>query len=693
MKPDTHQKNYRSTVGAGVKMSIDESATAHIMDVLTKLYSDPLLAIEREYATNALDSNIEAGNGLPIEVTLPTTMEPTLTISDQGIGLNAEDIAEIYSRYGTSTKRETNEAVGMLGLGCKSALSYTDQFTLIGRKDGVTTTVLISRDEDGAGSMTVVDETADFQPDGVTVSIPIKLNDVDDARTKAMRFFKFWEPGTVLVDGEEPPRIDGMWLDERTLLTKDEDVTESLVVMGNVPYPLTDGAPSLYEQPGYGRRVLHGGRWVYEKWQAVVFVPIGSVNFAPSRESLMDTKRTRATLDSARLHIKQTLEASIRKNIAEAKDAKDAQERLLDGKSLGINLTDATWNGRVVMLSLKREQPAGTYPSSGPEDWETEKALKHSYLFLNPRARKAGERSSTVSLANVQDHHIIVGFDGKNWTNVKRAKLELFMQQKGIDRIPPLLAVDKLTPDEKFWLKGWTTWKWEHIAATELPKVVNSDGSTVRLKGSYDVNLDGSMERGTPANKVAEWAKTRGLYWTHGNVWSAAHHSAIKQGVIPAQGSVVVALGANRVEKFKRDFPQAKELNAAAREAAERWVKNQDAEKVRAYSIQRESNIELLKGLDATRLDDPDLREVHRLATKDVSDHIAAVAKYSRWIGPAHDGAPSLYDKAKQAAWADKVLAKYPLYHSIGRYNVNSPKAKDHLILYLNTVYSTEKGA
>ena len=41
-----------------------------------------------------------------------------------------EDIHSIYSQYGESTKRGTNAQNGMLGLGCKSALTYTNQFTM-----------------------------------------------------------------------------------------------------------------------------------------------------------------------------------------------------------------------------------------------------------------------------------------------------------------------------------------------------------------------------------------------------------------------------------------------------------------------------------------------------------------------------------------------------------------------------------
>lgn len=690
MKPDAKTKGYRSNAGVGVKMSIDESATAHIMDILTKMYSDPLSAVIREYSTNAWDAHVMAGNDdLPIDVTLPSATNPVFKVHDQGIGLDADDIAEIYSRYGASTKRETNSAQGMLGIGCKSALSYTDQFTLTGRKNGVTTTVLISRDEDGAGSMTVVDEQTDFQPDGVTIQVPIKAQDVPEMHLKAAKFFMFWQPGTVLVDGTQPERVDGLWLDNHTLLTEDEAVGESLIVMGNVAYPLPSDVPTLYQQPLGVRGRYINGRYVSCRYHAVVFVPIGSVNFAPSRESLMDTRKTRKTLDAARRHITETLRESILAKIANAPTAQEAQQELIRGRDViaAQELAGATWNGREVILSLKRGRPTpqghpGVPDYSSPDDWDVEQALKYSYLYLGHArgARKSGERSTTLDLQHEQGVHIIVGFDGKNWTNVKRAKLELYMTAKGHSPMPRLVALDKLTPDEKFWLDGWTTHKWEDIAAVELPKTTTADGKAVRIRGSYDCLWKNDYSEGKPAHEIAA-AQNAGtpVYWYHGNKWQVKYVRPVKDRTINPDDSIIVCLGANRIEKFKRDFPKAVRLEDAAKDVAERWFKTQDSETIKAYTVQRACETDLLKRLDGDKLADPDLRELHRLASRDVNAYTRAVEKYQRYITAKDD---------KAEAWGDAVLAKYPLYRNLG-YNVN----KDHLILYLNAAYNAEKGA
>ena len=61
-----------------VSFGIKESGLSHIFNVLrNQLYSDKVLAVIREYSTNAVDAHIEVGKAdTPIKVTLPTQMTP-----------------------------------------------------------------------------------------------------------------------------------------------------------------------------------------------------------------------------------------------------------------------------------------------------------------------------------------------------------------------------------------------------------------------------------------------------------------------------------------------------------------------------------------------------------------------------------------------------------------------------------------
>lgn len=279
-------------------MTFDENSIAHLMSVLTDLYSDKELAVIREYSTNALDAHRAIGNPGPIEVTLPTVMSPVFVVKDDGVGMTVSQVTENFSKYGWSSKRDNDDEVGMLGLGCKSGLSYTSQFTMVTVHDGVRAVVLVTREEHGGGVVQIIDTAATGEPNGTEVTIPVSM-----PRTfaeKARQFFSYWDAGTVMVDGE---LLETMWTKPpETAIVIDPDVIlfpyrghgympKHHVVMGGVAYPVSyeDFKLDLGSSSRYNSSSNHG-------FHVVARVPIGTVNFTPSREALQYTKRTKETL-------------------------------------------------------------------------------------------------------------------------------------------------------------------------------------------------------------------------------------------------------------------------------------------------------------------------------------------------------------------------------------------------------------
>lgn len=75
-------------------VKLDASASQLIMDVLAKLYDNPVEAAIREYVSNAYDANVEAGSTEPVHLHVPTDDEPYLEVSDTGNGLLNEFVIE-----------------------------------------------------------------------------------------------------------------------------------------------------------------------------------------------------------------------------------------------------------------------------------------------------------------------------------------------------------------------------------------------------------------------------------------------------------------------------------------------------------------------------------------------------------------------------------------------------------------------
>lgn len=338
---------------------IDENGLGHILNVLSNVYSNKNLAVIREYSANARDSHVEAGQTRPIEVTLPTLLQPTFLVQDYGIGLSKDGILKTFGVYGTSTKRESNELIGALGIGSKAAFTLGQQFIVTGVKAGLKTVVLFALNDQNLPTMTVMaDEVSTNEPNGVLISLAVE--DVYTFSEEAHKFFSLWDQGTVLVDGEEPTPIwDGAnKINDRTFIADgDSDV---FVVMGSIKYRVE---PALLRtvrntfDSGSAYAVADSLTSWYVEHSLLIKVDIGDVDIAPSREALRDTPRTVAALQSYVQEIANTLTTSVQEKVNAEPNALDAiltftalRESL---KPLTVSRKDITYHGLAMTESVK----------------------------------------------------------------------------------------------------------------------------------------------------------------------------------------------------------------------------------------------------------------------------------------------------------------------------------------------------
>ena len=634
MKTETRVLDVVSTLeGEKIGMTIHEDALAHIMSVLTDLYSDPELAIIREYSTNAFDAHVEAGQTRPIEVTTPTALSPFFKVRDYGAGLDIDDIRNIYSQYGASTKRESDEVVGMLGLGCKSALTYTDQFTMSAIKNGVATQVSISRDEDGAGSMTVVAEYPTDEPSGVEITVPVKS--YNHLAHKAANFFRFWTEGTVLLNGEAPKRIDGVWIDDNLLLTQETD--GDMIVMGNVAYP----TPQDY----------------YNRWSTVAFVNIGDVTFTPSREALQMTPKTKNKIEQIKAEVNEKRDIAIRKQIDEADSRLEALKLWQNGISMGYR-GDATYKGQDIPKEFRADKDGIFTVVTAVKSWGS----------------RGWNREVTLPIATAAKSIWLTGYTEEGFTPYKRKKMAQWLaKQTEIQdhRNLTLILVDKLPQSD--WIDPKKVYDWADIAAEKI--VRHNNGSTPRAAGTYKmVIVNGEWKYDFP---VADVDVTKPLYFINQSQMNVNAVGTLQN--LHPKGFSLVVLGKNRLAKFQRDFPKAKEINANwFRETAQKWLKRLSKNAQIALAL-KVNGIDHLAKFDAEQIDDPKL---------------AALIEGAKFkdIAKVYDNWRRLYQNWIDLPKADtKVLDNYPLLTSSGRYGIINDKTKEHLYLYFNAVSAAEQ--
>ena len=179
-----------------VKMSLDLDSAQVLMQMLSKnLYSDSIGSTIRECASNALDSHRRAGSDKPIIVSFKRNSQADtyeFAVEDFGIGLDADDVVNIISKYGKSTKRDSNTELGMMGLGFKAPLAYSSSFYFVARKDGMERKYMMYEGED-TNSIDLLYERATDEPNGVKVIVPVSYSDRYNFNNKIKEQLAYFE--------------------------------------------------------------------------------------------------------------------------------------------------------------------------------------------------------------------------------------------------------------------------------------------------------------------------------------------------------------------------------------------------------------------------------------------------------------------------------------------------------------------
>ena len=162
-----------------IGMSLDLDSAQILMQMLSKnLYSDDIGSAIRDCASNALDSHRRAGVDTPIVVSLKSSdaYNYEFCVEDFGIGLDADDVRNIISKYGKSTKRNSATELGMMGLGFKAPLAYSSSFYFVCRKDGMERKYMMYEGED-TNTIDLLYEAETTERNGVKIIIPVKYSD------------------------------------------------------------------------------------------------------------------------------------------------------------------------------------------------------------------------------------------------------------------------------------------------------------------------------------------------------------------------------------------------------------------------------------------------------------------------------------------------------------------------------------
>lgn len=234
--------------------SIDAEDMRYIASLLRNNYSDTILATIREIVANAID----VSNGKKIDIQLPTKIEPNFIVRDYGTGLSEEDMMGLYTKYGKSTKRSSNNSIGGFGIGRFAPLSYTDSFIVVSVNEGFKTSYSIRVDEnDDTVVSRLCSEKNSEEPNGIYIQVPIENQHIEDFNKKFKNFSRYLQ-GNLNIKNDSFKYIEAeiscdtfdYFTDENVdywrRSSQNEECNKAYVLMGGIMYPVTDHAPENF---------------------------------------------------------------------------------------------------------------------------------------------------------------------------------------------------------------------------------------------------------------------------------------------------------------------------------------------------------------------------------------------------------------------------------------------------------------
>jgi len=350
--------------------AISATNQAHIMAILREgLYTDRILAVLREYASNAWDAHRMSGKAdLPIKVVLPTDMNPTLIIRDFGMGMSEDTIFNVFTQYGDSTKRDSNVGVGMLGIGSKSGFAYSDTFTVISYHGGKKRTYVAVLDHTDIGTMSRLCEDDCGDEVGIEIQIPVKRQDLWLFNEKAKSLFRYFDPKPNI--NMSLPTI-GRTTTKSGFINDDGSCynSEWIAVMGCVPYRVNmSQIQADLEKINIYQAVT--------KMSGGIFFDIGDVQISANREELKYTDATKNALVEKLAKVLQEYLVTLMKDLNSVATT-DWEKRI---KVMSIA---ARWQGSSLVL------PDADRGLSGERVflWNSSDSTKHpkTFIMLSPK--------------------------------------------------------------------------------------------------------------------------------------------------------------------------------------------------------------------------------------------------------------------------------------------------------------------
>lgn len=328
---------------------VDDSPFAFEL-LIKKLYKNPIQSIVRELSSNAWDSHQAAGTtDQLIEVDFPTNLDPYFTVKDFGTGLSPEQITDLYTVLFRSNRRDSNSFLGGYGLGSKSPLAYTDQFTVESRYQKVLYSYIVFTGPAGKPTISLATSHPTDEANGLTIKIPVLTQDHSNFRN-AGRDTLIWFPSVKTnIDLTHPiPLIQT----PSAFITVNRTYNSGCYArIGTVCYPIdTDKLPSS---------AFTDIAQYQKKGDLYLNFNIGELSIVPNREDLSYDKQTIHKITTAITTAQQEITTQVIQRLQTFKTYNDACKGL--AQTYAILNSFGWWNSQIIYHPERPKEPLSRF--------------------------------------------------------------------------------------------------------------------------------------------------------------------------------------------------------------------------------------------------------------------------------------------------------------------------------------------
>ena len=301
------------------------------------LYTHKVAAVLREISCNAYDAHVMVGKqDVPFDVILPTPSHPRFIVRDYGPGLSNDEFVDVYTTYFKSTKSNSDDFIGCLGLGSKTPFIMSPSFTVYSYHNGMEDMWHAFVNDNGEPDVQLIYSKPNATcQSGIKVVVPIGhdlgaaqlANLCDEFAATAKEIYEWFNvaPNLSNGDGTEAisilPKLDPevytsysvplnghkvkVWIRKIDAASFNDRQHTILVKMGNVVYPYDLDRANVGRFAGNVLKIdqvvnhLKNSQINTPRYPFVIELNIGDASVAPSREALSLTTTTEQNVLSA----------------------------------------------------------------------------------------------------------------------------------------------------------------------------------------------------------------------------------------------------------------------------------------------------------------------------------------------------------------------------------------------------------